>query len=141
MDQTSHYTPNQFFLKREEGVQHGGVKITAMTHIPRILTETSALSLAAELVKLAGGLVAFQPVIEAAYGGPEKLHAAIEAELAAKNAAAAPKPAAPVAPAPPPADPVPPSADPKPAAPVAATTPAAAPAAPAPAAPATPPAK
>lgn len=88
MDQTSHYTPNQFFLKREEGVQHGGVKITAMTHIPRILTETSALALAADLVKLAGGPVAFGPILAAAYGGPEKLQADIDATLAEQRAAA-----------------------------------------------------
>jgi hypothetical protein len=88
MNQTTHYTPNQFFLKREEGVQHGGVKITAMTHIPRILTEASALALAAELVKLAGGPVAFGPVLAAAYGGPEKLQASINATLAEQKAAA-----------------------------------------------------
>lgn len=101
MDQKSHYVPNQFFLKREEGVQHGGVKITAMTHLPRILTEESALTLAAELVKLAGGPVAFEPVLASAYGGRDKMHVVIEASLDAQHAAAL-KPAAPVAPPAPP---------------------------------------
>lgn len=109
MNQTTHYQPNQFFLKREEGAQHGGVKITCMAHIPRILTETGALALAADLVKLAGGPVAFGPILAAAYGGPEKLQADIDATLDAQHAAtkkaklaAEPKSAAPVVPAPPP---------------------------------------
>lgn len=44
----------KYFLKREEGLHHGGVKITAATHLPRVYTEDEALELAAEIIETVG---------------------------------------------------------------------------------------
>jgi hypothetical protein len=82
---------NKFFLKREEGKVHGGVRINFMTHPPRSLTTDDALTLAADLIVRAGGLQVFEPYIVAAYGGKEKFDAAMEAGIDAKNLAEAKK--------------------------------------------------
>lgn len=82
------YEPNKYFLKRETGPQFGGTKVMVMTPLPRMFSEDDALTLAADLVKLAGGPVAFGPVLAAAYGGPAAVQAAIDKTLAEKKAAA-----------------------------------------------------
>jgi hypothetical protein len=79
------YEPNKFFLKREDGIGHGGVKIAAMAHLPQIFTEADALTLAADLVKLAGGPAAFEDYLLAAYHSREKLDEASRIGYEAKR--------------------------------------------------------
>lgn len=52
---------NRFFLKLETGTHFGGSRIMAATHLPRVFSLADAMELAAELIKLAGGLQAFEP--------------------------------------------------------------------------------
>lgn len=52
---------NRFYLKLETGTVHGGSRILAATHLPRVFSLADAMELAAELIKLAGGLQAFEP--------------------------------------------------------------------------------
>ena len=51
---------NPFYLKLETGTVHGGSRILAMTHLPRVFSLSQAMLLAAHLIKLAGGLDAFE---------------------------------------------------------------------------------
>ena len=51
---------NPFYLKVETGTVHGGSRILAMTHLPRVFSLSQAMLLAAHLIKLAGGLDAFE---------------------------------------------------------------------------------
>lgn len=77
----------KFFLKREEGQHHGGVKIVACTHLPRIYTEQEALELAAELVETVG-LEAAEKFFAARHGSQLEQNAGLEA--IAKKLSAAP---------------------------------------------------
>lgn len=91
---------NPFFLKREDGSAHGGARITAATHLPRVMTIDESVLLAAHLVNLADISI---PVFAALFS---KLfhHDKPAAVPAAPAIAAAPAPpAAPAAPAPAPA--------------------------------------
>lgn len=55
---------NRFYLKLETGTHFGGSRILAATHLPRVYSLADAMELAAELIKLAGGLDAFRPYAE-----------------------------------------------------------------------------
>lgn len=79
---------NKFFLKREEGTHHGGAKINAMTHLPRVFSVEDALTLAADLTKLSGGPAELEAYLVAAYGGRAEFEAACKSGYEAKAAAA-----------------------------------------------------
>ena len=78
------YEPNKFFLKREDSPAHGVAQIHAMTHIPRVLTEADALTLAADLVKIAGGPAELEPYLVASYGGRDQFEQACKTGYEAK---------------------------------------------------------
>jgi hypothetical protein len=87
---------NPFFLQRQDGNVHGGAKITAATHLPRVMSIDESVLLAAHLVNLAEiGVPAFVELFQKLFHHDKPAAPAVPATpTAAEQKAAADKAAA-----------------------------------------------